>query len=79
MGYYHQDERDDAVGFGCALVLVAMMFVLAAIFASLVAGFYCPDPTSNTSDAKPITEAMDGSNAGANAVTLEELEAQGIL
>lgn len=79
MGYYHQDERDDAVGFGCAIILVAMMFILTAIFASLVAGIYCPDPTSNAGDAESIAKAMDGSNAGANAVTIEELEAQGVL
>ena len=74
MGYYHQDERDEAVGIGCAVFVVTFALVLAVFLINLVASIVCPAPNYQAN----TTEVMDGSSAGANAVTLEELQAQGI-
>ena len=62
-GYYHQDERDTAATYGClGLIAVAILFV-AALLVSACSGPVEPD--------EPV---MDGSTAGANAVTLDDLE-----
>lgn len=59
-GFYHQDERDAAVNTGCLAVLAmaAIGVILAIVLACI-----------GITDSKP----MDGSNAGANAVTPETL------
>ncbi|MBQ9317735.1 MAG: hypothetical protein IJ203_13050 [Atopobiaceae bacterium] len=60
-GFYHQDERDGAAA-GCAVLVLAVIaaVVLSVVLCSLLEGY----------EADP----KDGSSAGANAVTLEELE-----
>lgn len=59
-GFYHQDERDYAAGCGTVILCVAVILVIM----SLVVVAYL-------SSTQP---KLDGSNAGANAVTKEELE-----
>ena len=62
-GFYHQDERDEAAEVGGCLLLAVVALLLLGI-----AGIVCLTVFSFT-DSKP----MDGSTAGANAVTFEEL------
>lgn len=62
-GYYHQDERDAAATYGCLALLAIALLLVAAILASACSG-----------PAEPDEPPMDGSTAGANAVTLEDLE-----
>ena len=59
-GFYHQDERDEAAGSGClALAAIVTIGVILAVALACM-GAASADP-------------MDGSTAGANAVTEEEL------
>lgn len=60
---YHQDERDNIVGVGC-LLLIAIMLI--GIITFTIFKLSLPS-TSQQSQ-------MNGSTAGANAVTLEEIE-----
>lgn len=61
-GFYHQDERDEAADKGCVVLVLALVatIVLSIVLYVLVEG-YAADP-------------MDGSRAGANAVTMEDIE-----
>ena len=61
-GFYHQDERDEAAGKGCVVLVLALIatIVLSVVLYNLVEGY--------------VADPMDGSSAGANAVTMEELE-----
>ena len=61
-GFYHQDERDEAAGKGCFVLVLALVatIVLSVVLCSLLEGYEA--------------DTKDGSSAGANAVTLEELE-----
>lgn len=63
-GYYHQDERDEAVGQGCLLLLIFFIGLITfSVWLIVVANMQ-----------KPKEEyPMDGSTAGANAVTMEEV------
>ncbi len=61
-GLYHQDERDSAAGVG-AFVLAVILAVIVGLCAVACHSAYA-DP-------------QDGTNAGANAVTVERIEAQG--
>ena len=60
-GFYHQDERDGAAT-GCVVLVLALIaaLVLSLVLNSLVEGY--------------VADPMDGSSAGANAVTLEDFE-----
>ena len=60
-GFYHQDERDRALNVG-ALVLIAI------IVAACLCAAACYSARADT---------MDGSSAGKNAVTAEQLQAAG--
>lgn len=63
-GYYHQDERDEAVGQGCLLLLIFLVGLITFSVWLIVV----------TNMQKPKEESiMDGSTAGANAVTMEEV------
>ncbi len=59
-GYYHQDERDAAVGYGTIGIVVIAAIALLVLGLAFV-----------LSD----TPALDGSSAGANAATVEEIRA----
>ena len=59
-GFYHQDERDRAAGNGC--LTLALMVAIGIILTVVLA---CVDAAN--------ADPMDGSMAGANAVTEEEL------
>ena len=63
-GYYHQDQRDLAATVGCLSLVVAALAVIALVIVA------CLAPAA---EEKP----MDGSTAGSNAVTIEELRARG--
>lgn len=60
---YHQDERDNIVGIGC-LLMIAILFIGIITFTIFKLSV-------QPSNSQP---QMDGSTAGANAVTLEEIE-----
>lgn len=60
-GFYHQNERDDAA-IGCVVLIAS--FVAAAVLSMVLHNLV------EASEPDP----MDGTNAGANAVTLEEFE-----
>jgi hypothetical protein len=61
-GFYHQDERDRAVGIGMvALASIAAIIVVLCVVA-------CRSVRA---------DPMDGSTAGRNAVTAEQIVAQG--
>lgn len=60
-GFYHQDERDMAAGVGCVIFLIGAVFITVALGVAIY-----------LSSCQP--EKQDGSTAGANAVTREELE-----
>ena len=64
---YHQDGRDHATTLGC-VAIVAIAVVLAALVVAAVAGAV----VDTVEKENPQREA-DGSKAGANAVTYEEL------
>ena len=70
MGYYHQNERDMAVGAGICLIV----FVLLLLFCVSVAIF----ATRTVAMETPLPSNTDGSTSNANVVTLEELEAQNV-
>lgn len=64
---YHQDGRDRAATLGCAgivaIAIIVALFVVAAAAWAVV----------NAVEAEALRSERDGSNAGANAVTLEDL------
>jgi len=60
-GFYHQDERDMAAGVGCVVLIIGVMFITVVLGVAIY-----------LSSRQP--EKQDGSTAGANAVTREELE-----
>ena len=66
---YHQNGRDRASAIGCGAIVVVV--AVAAAFAAAVLLWVNVD----TYEAKATTQAnpMDGSTAGANAVTMEDL------
>lgn len=68
-GYYHQDERDSAAAAGCLVVIA-----IALLFAGIAVGV----AVAMVAGAGDATHAeLDGSNAGANAVRVEELQYEG--
>lgn len=70
-GYYHQDDRDEAVGQGCLFFLV--LFICISMLATwLLAASAC-----SKSQPQQSSVLMDGSDAGANAVTKEQLRKEG--
>lgn len=60
-GFYHQEDRDMATGIGCMILLFGFILVVAILVVALY-----------LSTREPVVH--DGSNAGANAATIEELE-----
>ena len=70
MGYYHQDERDIAAGIGFFAIIVIMVLAVI-VFSIAMAKNDAHEVFANDGYA-----IMDGSDAGSNAVTLEELEAE---
>lgn len=72
-GYYHQDERDGAVVAGCLVIVMIAALVIGIIIGvvSMAAGA-CASVTGDAARAE-----LDGSNAGANAVRVEELQCEG--
>lgn len=71
-GYYHQDDRDEAVGQGCLFLLVLFLCVIM-LSAWLLAGAIA----SNLQPQQSSSSIMNGSDAGANAVTKEQLRKEG--
>ena len=65
---FHQDGRDMAATIGCAVVAFMLLLVFVC---SAVAIFRV---WTSCSEADAPAEVMDGSTAGANAVTKEDLE-----
>ena len=64
---YHQDGRDRAATLGCAgIVAIA---IIVALFVVAAAAWAVVDAV----EAEALRSEWDGSNAGANAVTLEDL------
>ena len=74
--FYHQNELDDAVGIGYIVLVTVLVVTTLAIALILLHG---RDAPSKTPSVETQSQRMDGSNAGANAVTLEELESEGLL
>ena len=71
-GYYHQNDRDEAVGQGCLFLLVLFICVIMlSAWLVLCNGVFNQQPQQSSSSA------MDGSDAGANAVTKEQLRREG--
>lgn len=61
-GFYHQDQRDEAAGVG-----LVTLFLAAALVVAMLAACAC------SSEQGADAGALDGSTAGANAVTLDDL------
>ena len=74
-GYYHQDDRDEAMGQGCLFLLVLFLCVIM-LSAWLFAG-WAVAVASNQQPQQSSSSVMDGSDAGANAVTKEQLRKEG--
>ena len=68
--------RDLAAGYGALAVLLLVVLVVAIVLAIGLGTVAGAEPAD-----EPVRDvpAMDGSSAGTNAVTLEDLEAQGIV
>ena len=64
---YHQDGRDRATTLGCAGI-IGIAIVIAALLVAVVAR-----TAAGAAETEAVRTEADGSNAGANAVTFEEL------
>ena len=68
-GPYSQEDHDRAVKVGC-LALIVGLIVAAIVIAAIVARIGATETNEE--------REMDGSTAGANAVTFEDLEREGL-
>lgn len=70
---YSQEDHDRAVEVGCLALVIGLIVAVVVIVAIAACAV-----SNGTLTKKNDERVMDGSNAGANAVTFDDLEREGL-